>query len=151
MLLFPWHVQKLLFLYQLCLLRWLWMRRLFGLIIWFFRLFWIQWFKFLKVRQIDSIVIPFLRVWTNIVLQSSIRISYLSVDSLSILEHHGDFDLLIIGQLLVETSFRYSIMHWQSLMMRIFPLAWMQIIFVHHSFQSIYMGASIINVLHIPR
>lgn len=36
-------------------------------------------------------------------------------------------------------------------MMRVFSLARMQITFVHHTFESIHMGAAIFMVLHIPR
>lgn len=90
-------MQKLLFF------NWLWLRRFFGLflVILFIRCYWLHFvillFNFLKVGQIDRFRIAFLRVWTDVILEAGIRISYLSVDSLAILENHGDINLLVIG------------------------------------------------------
>ena len=148
MLLLPGHMQELLLFDRL------WLRRLFRFGVLFFNhhvlVSRILSLDFFDVVQVDSVVIVLLRVWTHVRLKPSIRISYLSVDCLSILEHHGNVDLLIILQPLIESSLQQSFMHRKCLMMWIFSLARMHCVFVHHHVKSIYMSDSILMILHVP-
>ena len=102
MLLLSGHMQELLLLDSLRL------RRLFRFEVLFFHhhVLVARILDFFDVLQVDSVVIVLLRVWTDVRLKPSIRIPYLSIDCLSILKHHGDVDLLIILQPLIESRLR---------------------------------------------